>query len=171
MQLRSLEKAHVPLVAGWLAQEENHKWLDFGRGRQQLTEATLAIMIQQSFHRLFTFAADGDEDGSPIGVVGLTDISDRFRSATLWYVLGDKSYARQGYTSRAVRAALQVAFGEMNLHSVEAWALEENHGSIVVLERNKFKQQGRRRECHELDGKLRDRLHFDILEYEFAGDD
>lgn len=167
MQFRPLDKEDVPLAASWLAEEENHRWLDFGRGRQELSEPTLAIMVQQPFHRLFVFTADGDDEGTPIGLVGLSDISDRFRSATLWYVLGDKSFGAQGYTTRAVRAALGTAFGEMGLHSVEAWALEVNRASMAVLRKSGFQPVGRRRECHELDGALQDRLYFDILESEF----
>ena len=167
MKLEPLDRNHVPLVASWLADEQNHRWLDFGRGRQVIPSAGLMVMRQQPFHRLFTFPAPDLDADQPVGVVGLSDISTRFRYATLWYVLGDKARARQGYTSRAVRAALQIAFQEMDLHSVEAWALEKNQGSIAVLRNNGFREMGRRRECHEIDGRLQDRIHFDILAHDF----
>lgn len=169
MRLAPLDRSHVPLVASWLADEKNHRWLDFGRGRQVIPSSGLMVMSQQPFHRLFTFPAADSNPDKPVGVVGLSDISTRFRYATLWYVLGDKAHARQGYTSRAVRAALEIAFKEMDLHSVEAWALETNQGSIAVLRNNGFKEMGRRRECHELGGMLEDRIHFDILAHEFLG--
>jgi RimJ/RimL family protein N-acetyltransferase len=104
-----------------------------------------------------------DDDATPIGLVGLSNIAPAFRTATLWYVLGDKTYAGRGYTSRAVAGLLALAFTTLGLESLSAWAVEDNAPSIHVLRRNGFRPIGRQRQCHVIDGCPRDRLLFDLL--------
>src|SRR5437879_11601766 len=96
LPLDSPERIH--LVASWLAQKENYQWLDFGDGRQLVSPEWLTIATQRGTHvfRLFT----SDVDDAPIGVVGLSNVNRHFKTATLWVVLGDKSYAGRGYASR-----------------------------------------------------------------------
>jgi RimJ/RimL family protein N-acetyltransferase len=150
----------LALVAGWLTCKENHQWLDFGDGRQSVGAAWLKIAVQRGTHilRLFT----GDDDDLPIGVVGLSNVNQYFRSATLWIVLGDKAYAGRGYATRAVSAMLTLGFEEFGLHSINTWIVEHNP-SIRVAERVRFRPFGRQRQCHFIDGHPYDRLWFDIV--------
>jgi RimJ/RimL family protein N-acetyltransferase len=161
MQLRCLEAGDVATVAGWLADVANHQWLDFGYGQQVLSAPALALMRQRPIHDLRLFAADGREPA--IGVVALSSISRPFRTATLWYVLGDKRYGGRGYTTLAVRAMLEVAFGPLGLRAVNAWAVAVNWASIRVLEKAGFQRIGVQRACHEIDGRVYDRILFDRL--------
>jgi len=78
-------------------------------------------------------------------------------------VLGDKTYAGRGYTSRAVGQLLTLGFTTLGLETVSAWAVEDNAASIQVLVRNGFLAIGRQRQCHVIDGRPRDRLLFDLL--------
>jgi len=161
MKLLPLEPATIPLAAGWLARKENYQWLDFGHGLQILTPQALALMNSHRLHflRLYT----PDEGEPPIGIVALSDLSAAHKTATLWYILGDKRFSGRGHTIRAVTAALSLGFREMGLRAVYAWAVEANAPSIAVLERNGFKPAGRLRQCHEIDGRPHDRLLFDLL--------
>lgn len=161
MILKRMAQDHIDLVAGWLAQEENYKWLDFGQGAQPLSPVSLRVMLQRDIHciRLFT----DDTGAHPIGLAALSDIHRAFKTATLWYVLGDKRHSGKGYTSRGVSLLLSSAFAEFGLHAVHAWAVEINTPSIRVLARNRFKRIGRQRQCHYIDGKPYDRLLFDLL--------
>lgn len=165
MNLLPLEKTHLSLVAEWLAREENYQWLDFGNGRQILDVMTLKLMTQRDTNCLRLFTPDVAD--VPIGVVGLTTIAPNFKSAQLWYVLGDRGYAGQGLATGAVSKLLQIGFRELGLESVNAWAVEENAPSIRVLEKNSFRPAGRLRCCHQLHGVLLDRLLFDLLAAEF----
>src|SRR5437879_12434017 len=60
--------ALVALVAGWLAQEENSQWLDFGDGQQDLTADRLQMMAQHQADLLRAFSGRGD--GHAVGVIG-----------------------------------------------------------------------------------------------------
>lgn len=159
--VRPLEPHDLELAAGWLSNEQNCAWLDFGGGVQNLSPLALAAMSQRSIHDLMVFGADGET--APIGLIGVSNIAPMFGSGTLWYVLGEKSYEGRGITSQAIEQALDRAFGTLGLESVNAWVVANNVGSIRVLEKNGFQQIGRQRKCHRIGATLVDRVHFDKL--------
>ena len=151
---------HYDLVAAWLSKKENYQWLDFGDGRQMVTREWLKISVQRRTQVLRLFTTD--VENVPIGVVGLSNINPHFKTANLWVVLGDKSRAGQGYASRAVSGMLTLGFTELDLHAINTWIVEHNP-SIRVAERVKFRPMGRQRQCHYIDGRVYDRLWFDLL--------
>lgn len=154
----------VDLVSGWLSQKKNYQMLDFGTGIQIVTSQALKIMTQRDIHFLRLFTPDGDS--LPIGVVGLSNISRNFKTATLWIVLGDKKYSAQGYAVRASSAMLTIGFTELGLHVVDAWTVERNVPVIRGLRQLHFRYIGRQRQCHYIDGRAYDRLWFDLLDSE-----
>lgn len=162
MRLKPFESADIPLVAGWLAQEENHRWLDFGRGLQRPGDIGLRVMIQRDIHVLRLYAPDEDAD-RPVGIVGLSDVDRNFGTATLWAVLGDKEYGERRLTTRALSALLTIGFDEIGLTSVNAWTLEINRGGQRIMDHLKFQFIGRQRKCHVIDGRRYDRLWYDLL--------
>jgi len=149
----------IELVAGWLGKYDNYKWLDFGNGVQQINPVTLRIMTQRDIHVFRIYTAGEEEE--PAGVVGLTNVDRKFRTASLWAVLGNKRYG--GYTMQASHRMLTVAFTELRLQAVSAWTVETNIPAQRVLERLHFRYIGRQRQCHYLDGRPLDRLLFDLL--------
>ena len=161
MQLLEIDSSQFDLVADWLSEEQNYQWLQFASRGQSLSAVSLRLMAQRDLHCLRLFTSDDGE--APIGIVALSDISPLTKTASLWYVLGDKSFQGRGFTSRAVGAMLDHAFGQLEIQACQAWAVPDNRGSVRVLEKNGFQMVGRQRSCHCLDGRLVDRLLFDLL--------
>lgn len=160
MKLLPLDSPELIELAGsWLTAEENAKWLDFGNGVQRVTPVMLKIMTQRDIHclRLYT----GDDGAAPVGVVGLSNIDRNFKTASVWCVLGKRRYG--GCSARAVSKMLTIAFTELRLNAVNCWTLEINRGGRGVIDRLPFKFIGRQRQCHYIDGKPYDRLHYDML--------
>jgi RimJ/RimL family protein N-acetyltransferase len=151
--------ALIDAVAGWLGKKENYQWLDFGQGVQQVSALTLKIMTQRDIHVLRVFTAD--DDATPIGVTGLSNVDRRFRTATAWTVLGSKRFG--GTATRATVGMLTVGFKEVGLHAINAWTVETNIAAQRVLERVGFRYIGRLRQCHYMDGRPLDRLLYDIM--------
>jgi len=149
----------IALVADWLADPENSKWLDFG-GLPHFTPALVKIMAQRQANVLRVFTAEDDD--TLIGVVGLSHVDRHFKTATVWAVLGDKSYARRRYTTRAVSKMLSLGFHELGLRAISSWAVVHNP-SVEIGHRLQLHLIGRQRQCHYLDGRTYDRLWFDIL--------
>jgi ribosomal-protein-alanine N-acetyltransferase len=80
-------------------------------------------------------------------------------SATLGYWVG-QPYQRRGYTSAAVRLAVQFAFDELDLHRVEAACQPDNIASQGVLKKCGFAEEGRARAYLKINGAWRDHLLF-----------
>jgi RimJ/RimL family protein N-acetyltransferase len=167
MHLRPIEPDEFELVAGWLADERNSVWMDFGAGRRSVGALGLKAMCQRDLHCLRVFLSD--EDDRPVGLVALSNVDHGFRTAEVWCVLGRKSAGPQDLTVRAVAALLEHGFMAMDLQAIFAWTVEGNRGSRRLLDRLGFTQVGRRRRCHVIEGELRDRLLFDLLAEEFQG--
>jgi RimJ/RimL family protein N-acetyltransferase len=161
MQLRPPEsRGDLELLARWLSQKENFQWLDFGDGRQLVSPEWLKIAMQRGSQviRLFT----SDDDDRAIGVVALGNVNPHFKTANFWVVLGDKSYARHGYASRAGSKMLTIGFTELGLRAINTWVVDGNR-SIGVADRMRFRAIGRQRQCHSIDDRVYDRLWFDKL--------
>ncbi len=165
MKLLALDRPELlELVAGWLAEKENYQWLDFGNGRQIVTPALLKIMAQREtqFLRVYT----SDRDDVAIGILGLNSVDRAFKTATFWGISGDKSFCNRGYSTFASSRFLTYAFRDLGLHTVNTWAVEHNP-SLRTIERLGFRPAGRLRQCHYIDGRLYDRLVFDLLASEY----
>ena len=161
MKLLPLDRPELlELVAGWLARKENYQWLDFGNGRQPITPALLKIMTQRETHFLRVYTSSRDD--APIGICGLNSVDRTFKTAVFWAVAGEKSFGLRGYSNIASSKFLSLAFGELGLHVISTWAVE-NNPSLRGLERLGFRFVGRQRQCHYIDGRPYDRLLFDLL--------
>lgn len=162
MKLAPLDATTLPVVAEWLGREDVYRWLDFGLGVQRITLPALKLMAQRDIHCLRVHTAE-EEDAPPIGIIGMSNISKAFRTATIWAVLGERSHGGRGHTYRATARLLTYAFRDMGLASVNAWAVESNVASQRILRRLGFRVVGRQRQCHCMDGRLLDRILYDLL--------
>src|SRR5580765_4774931 len=114
MQLLPLDSPErIRLASGWLTQKENYQWLDFGDGRQLVSAEWLKVAMQRGSYVLRIFTADDDE--TPIGVVGLSNINPHFNTASIWVVLGEKRHSGRGYATRATCAMLTLGFGQLGI--------------------------------------------------------
>lgn len=161
MKLLPLESPElIRVVADWLSRRDNYEWLDFGNGKQILTPEWLKISTQRDTEVLRVFTLD--DDRTPVGIVGLTNVDRTFGTARIWVVVGDKSFGARGRATQAASRLLTYAFRELNLRVVNTWIVEHNP-SRRIAERLGFTLVGRQRQCHVIDGRPYDRLWFDIL--------
>jgi RimJ/RimL family protein N-acetyltransferase len=150
----------LELAADWLAQKENHQWLDFGNGGRPITPALLKIMAQRETHFLKVYTSPRDD--TPIGIVGLNSVDRGFKTATFWGAAGDKSFRMRGYGTLAGSKFMTLAFRDLGLRAVNTWLVDGNP-SLRIIERLGFRFIGRQRQCHYMDGRACDRLLFDLL--------
>jgi RimJ/RimL family protein N-acetyltransferase len=145
------------LAASWLGRKENYQWLEFGTG---VTPALLKIMSQRDTHFVRVYTSDRDD--TPIGICGLNRVNRAVRSATFWGASGDKSFRSRGHGTLAGSRFLTLAFRTLGLNVIDTWVVEQNP-SLRIAERLGFRYVGRQRQCHMIDGRLYDRLLFDLL--------
>ncbi|MEV4672862.1 GNAT family protein [Actinomadura sp. NPDC049382] len=74
-----------------------------------------------------------------------------------------RAHAGHGVATEALRQALDVAFGALRLHRVEAFTRVDNHASQRVLRNNGFTPVGTARRHIHLDGRWHDEHLFECL--------
>ena len=79
------------------------------------------------------------------------------QTATLGYWMG-VPYAGKGLMSRAVRAALVFAFGQLHLHRIEAACLPHNEASMRLLSATGFEREGLARAYLRINGHWQDHV-------------
>ena len=101
------------------------------------------------------------DDGHAAGFVGLSHVArGALQSAVLSYWV-DEALNGRGLCTRAVSAVIEIAFGELALHRLEAGTLVDNFGSQRVLEKNGFERIGLARSYLLIGGEWRDHVLFE----------
>jgi [ribosomal protein S5]-alanine N-acetyltransferase len=99
-------------------------------------------------------------DGAIAGGVTISDLAyGPFRSAHLGYWVAERLNGR-GLATEAVGEAVEIAFGELDLHRLEAGTLVDNVASQRVLEKNRFERIGLARRYFQIAGEWRDHFLF-----------
>jgi RimJ/RimL family protein N-acetyltransferase len=124
--------------------------------------------IHDSFHRrtLFQWGIARREDDLVIGTCTLLHLDTDNRRAEIGFALGREHWGR-GYINEALVALLGFAFGELDLHRIEADVDPRNAASIRTLERLGFQREGYLRERWLVNGEAQDSLLFGLLRREW----
>jgi RimJ/RimL family protein N-acetyltransferase len=105
-------------------------------------------------------------DDAIIGTVTLYNLSFDNRRAEMGYALG-RAHWGKGYMQEALQALLGYAFGELDLHRLEADVDPRNAASIRSLERLGFQREGYLRERWQVNGEIQDALFYGLLRPEW----
>ena len=82
------------------------------------------------------------DDGALAGTISISNVvRGAFQSANVGYWV-DQARNGRGLATTAVGAVVEVAFGELGLHRLEAGTLLDNLASQRVLEKNRFRRFG-----------------------------
>jgi [ribosomal protein S5]-alanine N-acetyltransferase len=99
-------------------------------------------------------------DGAVVGRIDLQNIQrGPLQCCSLGYWVA-RAVSGRGIATAAVAEVLRVAFDELGLHRVDAYARADNPASVKVLDRNHFERVGVSREHVLIDGRWRDDVHF-----------
>jgi ribosomal-protein-alanine N-acetyltransferase len=107
-------------------------------------EAQLAdirsTLADQTADRRYAFGVFSE--GELVGRIALSNVvRGVFQNAYLGYSVAERWNGR-GFASEAVGVAVGFAFGELGLHRVQAAVMPRNAGSIRVLAKNGFREEG-----------------------------
>jgi ribosomal-protein-alanine N-acetyltransferase len=81
-------------------------------------------------------------DSELVGRIALSQIfRGIFQNAYLGYSIAER-WNGQGLATEAVGVVMDFAFGDLGLHRVQAAVMPRNTGSIRVLEKNGFREEG-----------------------------
>lgn len=102
-----------------------------------------------------------------IGNIGLHQINHINRTATLGIFIGSEDYRSKGYGTEAIKLLLDYGFNYLNLNNIELGLLSCNERALKCYKKCGFKECGRRRKSHFINGKYYDKICMDILAEEF----
>jgi ribosomal-protein-alanine N-acetyltransferase len=103
---------------------------------------------------------DRDTVAGTVNLFGI--LRGPLQSAVLGYWVAQRAAGR-GIATEAVAHALRLAFDDLGLHRIDAFAREENAGSCRVLEKNGFRRAGMSYRHVHIDGRWRDDVFFQKL--------
>lgn len=141
------------LVGGWalpLSMFSQQKWLEQHYNDQNA----------------FRFVIDTKEDGA-VGIITLTEINWKNRSASLGAKIASKDNRSKGYGTDALMAMMRYVFDELGFHRLEATRLAINQASARLLKKLGFTEEGVKREYIYKGGKYIDLVIESILAVEY----
>jgi ribosomal-protein-serine acetyltransferase len=109
-------------------------------------------------------------EGEIVGVAGFLSVNWPHGSTTIGYWLSERHQGR-GLMTGAVRALVEHAFGEWDLHRVEIRAATENVRSRRIPERLGFREEGVLREAERIGERYNDLAVYAILAPEWVQKD
>lgn len=124
-----------------------NEWDETNWNPQYLTRSEYKKILEsqknyRDFDKAYTFGIFRNDDGALIGHLGFSDVSRNvFQNAFLGYRIFNP-YWGYGYAKEAVKAAVDVGFGKIKLHRIEAGIQPKNLQSIRVAEAAKLKKEG-----------------------------
>jgi hypothetical protein len=166
VELCKLEASHAGMIKSWLDQGRASHWLDLGSGRQQMSTRELFLMLIGPRCHARLFRLPGAEEF--LGLVCLTDCSNAMGSAEVWGMRGFYGPTPMNVVPSAFVSIAATGFLDLGREVIGSWVVEGNQFSIATLERLGMRQMGRQRARHRVNGRLQDRLLFDVVRAEFA---
>jgi len=157
-QLFELTETCRPYLKQWLP------WVD---GSKSVEDVKAFIeMTENQFVSNNGFQAGIWYKGSIAGVIGFHDMNWSNKSTSLGYWLGDR-YQGNGVMTKACRAFVDYAFGELKLNRVEVRCAEGNSKSRAIPERLGFVKEGNIRDAERLYDHYVDHVVYGILAREW----
>lgn len=116
-----------------------------------------ALALSGRGHRFYICLPE--DPGRVVGTIALSSIvMGAFHSCFLGYKL-DQACLNRGYMTEAIGLVTEYAFGELQLHRIEANVMPWNAPSLRVLEKNGYEREGISREYLYINGKWEDHVH------------
>ena len=92
----------------------------------------------------YFFAIIENTNGEHIGNIKLGPVHSHHKTGDIGFFIGEKSSWSKGYATEAILLIVTFAFKKLKLRKVTAGAYASNAGSIRVLQKAGFKQEGLR---------------------------
>lgn len=165
--LRALEPEDYRITIKW--RNDNEIWSLVGGPKYYVSSEFEKNWIQNAInnHDEVRLAICLKEDNKLIGLASIVDIDWINRSAHCPSLIGEKNYWGQGIGTESRLLLLQFAFYERGFERIWAHILEENIGSIKMLEKCGYKKEGLLRNSIYKDGRFQNQVVMSVLRKEF----
>lgn len=155
--------ALVDANRGYLA-----RWMPWAAGQDLAGTERFVAEAEEQLALGNGFQAAIAPGGEIVGVVGFHSIDWLNCHTSIGYWLAEEAQGR-GTMTTVVRALLDHAFHEWELHRVEIHCAPDNERSRAIPERLGFREEARLRETELVDGRYLDSVVYGMLEGEWEG--
>lgn len=170
LTLRPFEKCDVDAVMAYCGLPDVQRYLDWkGRDREECVAALQTMSGLTRFNRpgdVVSLAMTRRSDSRLIGQVSLRWTDATANQAELRFVISP-AYRGEGFCTEAVRAVLDIGFGELGFHRIFARCGAKNRGSAQMLKKLGMRLEAHYREHALFQGEWDEELHFAILDREW----
>jgi len=128
----------------WMNDFEVHKYTEQKYAKHSLANIRKYVQEKNNSKNEFLYGIFLKKNDSSIhiGNIKIGPINFIHKNAELSYFIGEKQLWGKGYTSLAIIEAVKIA-KKMGIKKLTAGCYEKNIGSKKVLEKNKFKLEGK----------------------------
>jgi ribosomal-protein-serine acetyltransferase len=166
--LRPLEGGDaVELDALVKANPDLEEWMPWAEEQDLAGTERFIADVEQQRRNNNGFQVAIAPDGPIIGVVGFHSVDWINRTTSIGYWLSASARGR-GVMTTAVRALVEHAFDEWNLHRIEIHCAPDNHRSRAIPKRLGFREEATLRETELIDGRYLDSVVYGLLEGEWG---
>ena len=106
-------------------------------------------------------------DDRLIGFIRLDKIEWSNGAGDIQIGIGEPEVCRQGFGSEALQLMLRYTFDELNLYRLSALVPEYNYQALNFFKKAGFKEEVRRRQALNRDGRRWDLIHLGLLQEEW----
>jgi ribosomal-protein-serine acetyltransferase len=167
--LRILETEDAPELHALVEANRGHlsRWVPWAAAQELSGTEKFIAEAQDQIARGDGFQVGIAPGGPIVGVVGFHSVSWTNRSTTVGYWLAEDHQGR-GIMTTAVRALVDHAFGEWDLHRIEIQCAPDNHRSRAIPERLGFREEATLRDTELVGGRFLDSVVYGLLENEWV---
>lgn len=164
VRLRFMTEADAPRVLALFGDPAVVEMMGIERRRDEAHAAALIADIADHARTgdLFQWGIARRDDDAVVGTVTFASIDRRNRRAELGFAVAT-AFQGQGYATEALRAALDHAFGDMDLHRMEADVDPGNEPSLAVLAKLGFVREGYMQQRWWINGAWADTVFLGLL--------
>ncbi|MGN6258204.1 MAG: GNAT family N-acetyltransferase [Solirubrobacterales bacterium] len=144
------------------------RWMPWAAGQEMEGTQRFIAETEAQLARNDGFQAAIAPHGPILGVVGFHSVDWTNRSTSIGYWLAEHAQGR-GLMTTAVRALVDHAFDEWELHRIEIHCAPANRRSRAIPERLGFREEATLRETELVGGRYLDSVVYGLLAGEWNG--
>ncbi|HET7418336.1 MAG TPA: GNAT family protein [Solirubrobacterales bacterium] len=143
-------------------------WLPWAAGQDLAATRRFIAEAEEQLARNDGFQACIASQGAIVGIAGFHSVDWVNRSTSIGYWLAEDAQGR-GTMTAVVRALVEYAIHEWELHRVEIHCAPENRRSRAIPERLGFREEATLRETELVGGRYLDSVVYGLLAPEWEG--
>lgn len=169
VRLRAIERADLARFVVWLNDAEVRRGISQSFPVSQVLEERWFDSMLELAREEQPFAVDVRRGRRWIhaGSCGLFRFDRQARSAELGIMLGEKTLWGRGYGTDTMRILVRHGFDTLNLNRIYLRVYESNLRAMRVYDRLGFREEGRLRQDHYVDGEYEETVIMGLLREEW----